>query len=98
MSDLTHSRSPGDVQVAELRLTSRRLASPRRAEKRLRLVEKAPDILRCHEGVFAARGRVVVGLNATSTIEKRREGVTDTAEARLNSDNRVESNQVRSII
>ncbi len=66
MSDLTHCRSPGDVQVAEFRLTSRRLSSPRRAEKRLRLVEKAPDILRCHEGVFAARRWVAVGLNAAS--------------------------------
>ncbi len=52
--------------MAELRLTSRKLSSPRRAEKRLRLVEKAPDVLRRHEGVFAARGRVVVGLNAAS--------------------------------
>ncbi len=90
MSDLAHSRPPGDVQMAELRLTSRRLSSPRRAEKRLRLVEQTPDVLRSHEGVFASRRRVVVGLDATSTIEKRCEGVTDTAEARLNSENRVE--------
>ncbi len=92
MPDLTHCRSPGDVQMAELRLTSRRFPPTRRAEKRLRLVEQTPDVLRRHEGMFAGRCRVVVGLNATSTMEKRREGVTDTAEARLNSDNRVESN------
>ncbi len=70
MSDLTHSRPPSDVQMAELRLTSRKLSSPRRAEKRLRLVEQTPDILRGHEGMFAARGRVVAGLNAASKIEK----------------------------
>ncbi len=54
--------------MAELRLTSRGLSSPRRAEKRLCLVEQTPDVLRSHEGVFAARGRVVVGLNAASKI------------------------------
>ncbi len=68
MSDLARSRPPSDVQMAELRLTSRRFPATRRAEKRLRLVEQTPDILRCHEGVFAARGRVVIGLNAASKI------------------------------
>ncbi len=66
MSDLTHSRPPGDVQVAELCLTSRRFPPTRRAEKQLCLVEQTPDILRRHEGVFAARWRVAVGLNAAS--------------------------------
>ncbi len=83
MPDLTHSRSPSDVQVAELRLTSRRLPPARRAEKRLRLVEQTPHILRRHEGMFAARCRVVVGLNA----ENKATGleVMETAEPRLNS-------------
>ncbi len=66
MSDLTHSRPPSDVQVAEFRLTSRRFPPTRRAEKWLCLVEQTPDVLRCHEGVFAARRGVVVGLNAAS--------------------------------
>ncbi len=70
MSDLAHSRPPRDIQVAELRLTSRRFPPARRAEKRLRLVEKAPDMLRRHEGVFATRWRVVVGLDAASKTEK----------------------------
>ncbi len=70
MSDLAHSRPPSDVQMAEFRLTSRRLSSPRRVEKRLRLVEQTPHILRCHEGVFATRWGVAVGQDATSKMEK----------------------------